>query len=155
MTKITPASNAIPRYDSPTLASTRSNKENAALASDYLISAFTWDQSAEGHDYWDAIYRRLIAISEGKLILPKLARPLADYETPCPIGYNTVIGYLAKNAPDRIGQDNDRDGFWLAHQITKRNLPILWVNAPAALQAEDISQVRIYPETLLRERFGI
>jgi hypothetical protein len=36
---------------------------SAAEAASNLADAFVWSASAEGHDYWSAIYDRLMALS--------------------------------------------------------------------------------------------
>lgn len=89
-----------------------------------------------------------------------LPRPLEDYTTPCPEGWDTVVGYLAKHRPEVIAalgeaaEVTQRDGFWLMHRTRERGLPVVWVRASRVLQEQDVMQVRAWPVDLLSERLG-
>lgn len=51
-------SNPKPADDFRTLVPARCKE-----AAEALVKAFTWEESAEGHDYWNAIYERLLALT--------------------------------------------------------------------------------------------
>jgi hypothetical protein len=105
--------------------------------------------------------------------------PLSHYMSPVPSrGWDTVLGYLAKNNPEALAihydhaEDTQRDGFWLTHKMKQkvaargiryrvwscaaggpRTTP-LKVPAPAVLRERGIETVNAYPVCLLRERLG-
>lgn len=87
-------------------------------------------------------------------------RPVHDYLSPCPAGFNTVIGYMAIHHPaaleiiEDIVEGTQRDGFWLTRRCRLRYLPIVKVCAPLVLQELGIREVNAYPEFLLEERMG-
>lgn len=82
------------------------------------------------------------------------------YVSPVPPGYDTVMGYLAKNQPEALQFDmwdaegTQRDGFWCKHQCTKRGLPVCKVPAPAVFDGEGFELVNAYPVEILSERLG-
>lgn len=81
------------------------------------------------------------------------------YISPCPSGYDTILGYLAKFEPTRmelIDQDAEatqRDGWWCTHRANERRLQVHKVQAPPFLQEQGIETVNAYPTSLLAERF--
>ncbi|KAA3452749.1 hypothetical protein C7I87_00795 [Mesorhizobium sp. SARCC-RB16n] len=77
-----------------------------------------------------------------------------------PAGYNTVLGYLAEVNPEALDlmgdpiADTQRDGYWLTHQASRKDIQIVTVEAPAPLKAVGIDTVNAYPIELLRKRLG-
>ncbi|MER8418759.1 hypothetical protein [Mesorhizobium sp. M1329] len=89
------------------------------------------------------------------------AVPSNPYTSPeVPAGYDTVLNYLARTNPEALDlmgdpvADTQRDGFWLKHQASRRDLQITSVEAPAPLKEVGIEMVNAYPIELLRERLG-
>lgn len=80
--------------------------------------------------------------------------------SPCPAGYDTVLGYLAKVNPgllelmDRSPEATQRDGFWLRHRCAESGLDWLRVDACPWLRSLGIEKVNAYPVKLLAQRFG-
>jgi len=80
--------------------------------------------------------------------------------SPCPPGFDTVLGYLAKHDPvvldllDRDPEATKRDGFWLKHRARERELEVVKVEACPWLRQNGIRWVNAYPTSLLAERFG-
>jgi hypothetical protein len=95
---------------------------------------------------------------------PKDAKPdhptAVRYVSPCPAGYETVLGYLSKTDPealDLMDQDAEataRDGWKLTYLAKRKGLKVVKVRACQHLEAQGIFEVNAYPEVLLRERFG-
>lgn len=89
--------------------------------------------------------------------------PAADYMStdPVPDGYYTIISFLARFDPETIalmgplGEATQRDGFWLAHQCKREGIKPQKVLAPKVLHPYGIDRVNIYPEAMLRRRFGL
>lgn len=79
--------------------------------------------------------------------------------SPCPPGYDTVLGYLAKHDPivlellDRDPDATKRDGYWLMHRARERGLEVVKVEACPWLRQNGIKMVNAYPQSLLAERF--
>lgn len=79
-----------------------------------------------------------------------------------PKGYDTILGYLAKNFPDRIvtlGEEGmvastTRDGFWCKNECRRRGLTPIKVKAPLAANEDGIEKVNAYPVEVLQARFG-
>lgn len=77
-----------------------------------------------------------------------------------PIGYNTVIGYLAETHPEMIDLMDDpisgtaRDGYWLTHRASHRDLTVHKVVAPAPFKEMGIDLLNAYPVELLAERLN-
>lgn len=75
-------------------------------------------------------------------------------------GYDTVLGYLARNHHaqyedyDDIATETQRHGFWLTDRCLKRGLEVIKVPAPKVLRDLGIEEVNSYPISLLVERFG-
>jgi hypothetical protein len=84
-------------------------------------------------------------------------RPLCDFTSDCPAGYDTVLGYMARKNPVALGLIEDyaegtrRDGFWLAARAGDRAVK---VEAPKVLQEQGIYRVNAYPVELLQRRMG-
>jgi hypothetical protein len=84
----------------------------------------------------------------------------ARYLSPCPRGYDTVLGYLAKNYPERLAimdQTADatmRDGWWLRGECLRQDIAPVKVKAPAFLREQGIEEVNAYPYALLHHRFS-
>jgi hypothetical protein len=84
-------------------------------------------------------------------------RPLSDFTSDCPAGYDTVLGYMARKNPVALGLIEDyaegtrRDGFWLAARAGDRAVK---VEAPKVLQEQGIYRVNAYPVDLLQRRMG-
>ena len=82
-----------------------------------------------------------------------------DFLSPVPAGYDTVLGYLAKNDPQTLSLIEDvcegtrRDGFWLANRAAGQQIS---VPAPKALRDchKGIQYVNAYPLWLLARRLG-
>lgn len=89
---------------------------------------------------------------------PAAAHP--EYISSVPEGYDTVLGYIAKNNPEMIAFDmwdaeaTQRDGFWCKHECNRRDLPICKVVAPGILQDQGITLVNAYPVVVLRSRIS-
>lgn len=83
-----------------------------------------------------------------------------EYVSPCPEGYDTILGYLAKHNPEAlelIDKDPDatqRDGFWCMHRSRERGITVQKVAAPKFLAKFGIDEVNAYPIELLEERFA-
>lgn len=85
------------------------------------------------------------------------ARHLDALSPNVPEGFETVLGYLARNRPDLLDLGDWRDpgvtaldGYWLTHRSQAQSC---WVTAPPALEARGIRNVRAYPVALLAQRF--
>jgi hypothetical protein len=95
-----------------------------------------------------------------RALKPTLPSPAADYLTPCPDEFSTVVGWLSVNRPEVIATLGDapgctqRDGFWLMHRCRERGIPEVGVRAPKVLADQGIDKVRAYPDSLLAERLG-
>jgi hypothetical protein len=101
----------------------------------------------------DAMERQLASV-------PRVS-PHAACISHVPVGYDTVLGYLAKYQPEVLdGFDyseptsTQRDGWWLKHRATESGLACPLVDAPPVLQRAGIQTVRAYPVGLLARRFG-
>jgi hypothetical protein len=85
---------------------------------------------------------------------------LSDGEGRRPVGYLTVLEFLAYQRPDILDLVEDfdegtkRDGFWLYHRCKERGIRPVKVKAPTVLREKGIEEVNAYPVSLLRERFG-
>jgi hypothetical protein len=42
------------------------DRDAAACASSYLLTAFDWREAAEGFEFWSSVHKRLSRISEGE-----------------------------------------------------------------------------------------
>lgn len=90
-------------------------------------------------------------------------RPASDYMStdPVPDGHYTVISFLARFDPETIalmgplGEATQRDGFWLSRECKRQGSIGPKVLAPKVLQELGIDRVNVYPEALLRRRFGL
>lgn len=86
----------------------------------------------------------------------------SQYVSPCPDGFDTVLGYIAKHRPEVLDfmdmnpEATTRDGFWLTNQAKVRKLKVCKVLAPEVLrkQGRHIEMVNAYPVSLLAERLG-
>lgn len=78
-----------------------------------------------------------------------------------PKGYDTILGYIAKNFPDRITTLGEeamvastlRDGFWCKNECRRRSLAPIKVKAPVAAAEDGIETVNAYPIEVLQARF--
>jgi hypothetical protein len=103
-----------------------------------------------------------ISVAAFGYIVANVEHALAQYMSPCPEGYDTVLGYLAKNHPaDLEFMDTDpeatvRDGFWLTARAKAKGIKMCKVLAPEVLrkQGRHIEMVNAYPVSLLAERLG-
>jgi hypothetical protein len=101
----------------------------------------------------DALERQLATVT--------LARFQDCVSPDVPEGYDTVLGYLAKQHPEVLEtfdysdpQATVRDGWFLARLAGKRlHALLIYVTAPPVLQARGIDSVRAYPINLLARRF--
>ncbi|MCA2979335.1 MAG: hypothetical protein INH37_13685 [Myxococcaceae bacterium] len=97
---------------------------------------------------------------EAGLIPSPYERDLSQFQSACPAGFDTIIGWVSKNRYDIIENCgtaawlHSRDGFWLSNQCKKRQRPILKVEAPKVLRDQGIEQVNAYPIDLIAERFA-
>lgn len=79
-----------------------------------------------------------------------------------PKGYDTILGYLKRNFPDRVetlGEEATvsstlRDGYWCMHECRRRGLQPIKVTAPLAAKVDGIKKVNAYPVEVLQARFG-
>lgn len=77
-----------------------------------------------------------------------------------PVGYDTVLGYLARVNPWALQADlwdpeaTKRDGFWCKHRACERGIRVVKVEASEVLQDQGIYEVNAYPVSLLSERMG-
>ena len=85
---------------------------------------------------------------------------VADYFSPyTPLGWDTVLGYLAKHDPlvlsmlDEEAESTLRDGYWLSNRCKKLGIKPVKVPACTFLVRQGIFEVNSYPERLLVERF--
>lgn len=83
-----------------------------------------------------------------------------EYTSPCPEGYDTVLGYTFRNNPEALDlmdpspQSTVDDGFWLTHECRRRGVTPIKVTAPMVLQREGIIEVNAYPLHILARRLG-
>lgn len=89
---------------------------------------------------------------------PQVRRPIEDFYSQCPPGYNTIIGYIAKELPHLIVEGYAdtpeatlRDG-WALKRACK--MDVQKVNAPLAFREQGIETLNAYPVTLIREHFA-
>lgn len=78
-----------------------------------------------------------------------------------PLGYDTVLGFLAKHHPEVLDsldysdpQVTLRDGYWLMHRTREAGLAPVLVDAPGCLKAKGISHVNAWPLKLLQKRWA-
>lgn len=96
---------------------------------------------------------------EPERIIPE-GIPDPDYKSPCPEGYDTIVGYLTEYEPgmweimDAYAEATQRDGWWLMHRCRERGITPIRVPAPPWLVRQGIFEVNSYPIDLLRERFS-
>ena len=75
-----------------------------------------------------------------------------------PVGYNTIVGYLAENHPEVLDlmpcvvSGTIHDGYWLTHQANRAGLPVAKVAAPVPFREAGIDQINAYPVALLAKR---
>jgi hypothetical protein len=89
-------------------------------------------------------------------------RPRVDLRllSPCPPGWDTVLGYIAKANPDlfelmdKVPSSTLRDGYWLTHRCREQGVVPLKVPACHWLRKAGIEQVNAYPLSLLEKRLG-
>lgn len=83
------------------------------------------------------------------------------YLSPCPPGYDTVLGFLAKHNPgilDLLDKEPDAtrvDGVRLREAAKRRGLDWQKVEACPWLKAFGIETVNAYPIRLLADHFGV
>lgn len=70
MTKFTQIPSPIYPLDEPEpcTASEDYGQPRAREAAAALVDAFGWSMTVEGHDFWDGVYRRLLAIADGEAL---------------------------------------------------------------------------------------
>jgi hypothetical protein len=81
-----------------------------------------------------------------------------------PEGYDTVLGFLAKRHPDVLEAfdytnplNTVRDGWWLARRVKgEKHVRVedRYAEAPPVLKEKGIERVRIYPVSLLEQRWS-
>lgn len=82
------------------------------------------------------------------------------FVSPCPEGYDTVLGYLAAVDPWSLlaglwdPEATQRDGFWCKHRCERKAFDVIKVPAPAVLVEQGIRTVNAYPVEVLKERLG-
>ena len=82
------------------------------------------------------------------------------FVSPCPKGYDTVLGYLAAVDPWSLlaglwdPEATQRDGFWCKHRCERKAFDVIKVPAPAVLVEQGIRTVNAYPVEVLKERLG-
>jgi len=97
---------------------------------------------------------------EAGLIPSPYERDLSQFQSACPAGFDTIIGWVSKNRYDIIENCgtaawlHSRDGFWLSNQCKKRQRAIFKVEAPKVLRDQGIDHVNAYPIELIAERFA-
>jgi hypothetical protein len=80
--------------------------------------------------------------------------------SPCPPGWDTVLGYIAKTNPDlfelmdKVPESTLRDGFWLTHRCRERGVKPIKVPACHWLRKAGVEAVNAYPVELLERRLG-
>lgn len=85
---------------------------------------------------------------------------LSHFLTETPEGFDTVLGWLAKNNPEALMLmqdpifDTRRDGFWLMHKAEQEGCKVKKVSAPPIMAEEGIPTVNAYPNALLERRLG-
>ena len=83
------------------------------------------------------------------------------YLSPCPTGYDTILGYLAKHNPgvlELLDKEPDAtrvDGVKLRDVAKRRNLKWVKVEASPWLKGFGIETVTAYPIRLLADYFGV
>ena len=88
------------------------------------------------------------------------ARDLSRFSTVCPSGYDTIVGWVAKNRYDIIENLgtaawlHSRDGFWIANRTRSKGKAVEKVVAPPVLREQGIEQVNAYPVEVIAERFA-
>lgn len=91
--------------------------------------------------------------------LVERGRVSLTYLSPCPHGYETILGYLAKSDPELLAylverpEDTQRDGFKLTHWCRVEGLRVHKVEASPWLRRQGILTVNAYPVELLQRRF--
>lgn len=86
---------------------------------------------------------------------------LDAYGSACPDGYDTVIGWLAKNKPHIVElmsdpvHDTMADGRLLAKTCKDRGIEAVKVDAPLIFVKEGFHVINSYPIRLLEERFNV
>ncbi len=87
--------------------------------------------------------------------------PDPKFLSPCPEGYDTILGYLAKHFPaqcsdmERPAAETVKDGKWLTAKA--RQYParvIIVVPAPWVLEDIGVREVNAYPVDMLRDHLG-
>lgn len=87
-------------------------------------------------------------------------RDLSRFSTVCPPGYDTIVGWVAKNRYDiveNLGTAawlHSRDGFWIANRTRNKGKAVEKVVAPPVLREQGIEQVNAYPVEVIAERFA-
>lgn len=90
----------------------------------------------------------------------KITAKQYEYISPCPEGYDTILGWMAKHRPemlemiDKEPEATQRDGFWCVHRCRERGIAVQKVPAPEFLAKFGIEEVNAYPTELLEERLG-
>ena len=133
----------------PWIAITEDGVTNIDLTYEERIELMRLLAAAHPKDFAEIAHQRL-----------GVAPDLSRFSTDCPTGYDTIIGWVAKNRYDIIENLgtaawlHTRDGFWLTHQCRARDQSIHKVEAPAVLKEQGIQQVNAYPVELIAERFA-
>lgn len=68
ITKIPTPRNDLPEPPPEKNTLTAAKREHSRKAAIHLSEAFTWDQTAEGVDFWLAVYNRLYNIGGGEVL---------------------------------------------------------------------------------------
>ncbi|MFN4278283.1 MAG: hypothetical protein ACK4FJ_18475 [Ferrovibrio sp.] len=97
--------------------------------------------------------------SRPRLFDPEQSSLVLHWASPeVPYGYDTVLGWLARNEPGILihledpVEDTKRDGFWLCHRCREQGLNVIRVPAPPGLRQVGIEEVNAYPVELIRKR---
>lgn len=92
--------------------------------------------------------------------LTSMTPSVDPYRSPCPTGWDTVIGYLAETNPEALLlMDEDaeatlRDGYWLTNRCRRMGVNPIKVPAPGVLVKQGVFVVNAYPVELLKQRLG-
>jgi hypothetical protein len=145
------ASAPLPEVPNASLA-TRRMMTDAAIARVEALLRDTFDLGLDNR----AAFRRVLAKMREQHGTPPV--DVASYSSPCPPGYETLTGFLARTGKHRALAERDllKDGFALMRRTAGDSGPKVWVEAPQAVKSmhSDVKNVRAWPVAEL-ERFYV